>query len=369
MSEMPIAKSSYDFSAFNGDVSASSKLTADESREVYKLGMEGSFFPFKHIVNIVGPIFMLLFFASIFLVDWVNSNILFFLFFFFALGFAIYSIYMGFKAQSEVSRYIKFAEDNNLTFSVIEKDFKINHIPLFNDSFDNARYKIFNSNKNPNAVISNFRFRKKVSTKNGTRTETYWRGMITIPLPKLVPHILVVGDKEYTPFANEERMRMGAGVEGKISIYAPNSLHREVLLILTPDVLDALVNNGIEGEIHIAGDKLLFLFDKPLPLAEPATWEMFDRLQATVGRQVLEQVERYSASAYVRELLINENGVAKDDKLAEKIDEALNVSKKYGLQVSLKQKSSQINVSPLIVVLILGLISSWLMSLIFFVIL
>lgn len=355
--------SKYKFDAFSGELPKAS-LSSNDQREVYKLGMEGSFFPIHKVTTGAGSIFMLLFLASIFLVDWINSNILFFFFFIFVTGLAFYSIYLGFKAQSEISRYIKFAEDNSLSFKILDNDFKLSDIPLFDGSFDNARYKIFKSNKHEDYAISNFRFRKEISTKNGNRSETYRRGLITLALPKPVPHILVLREKDYSAFNEEERIKLGAGVDGKIKVYAPKSIHREVLLILTPDVLESLVDNAIEGEIHIVGRTLVFIFDNQLSLDSPGTWEMFDRLYDTICTQLVDQIEKYQASTAVQKLLLQ-----KYEASTIKNNDFNNYDKKdLNFQISLNRKRTQINVHPIMIVLIFGLMSSWVLGLIFIII-
>jgi len=289
---------SYDFSAFESSETPTATVAPEVAKAARKLGWEGSLYAsrnkfVKAIPAVLFGIGALVSFgnlgdAGMFLVMGAI---------FATLG--VQALLAGRKAQREVGRFIGFAEANNLDFKITSVPPHYPQVPVFNRGFARMLYTIFATKTNPEFIFGNYRFKEEVNSGKNKRTVTYRRGVMIMPLPKEVPHIVIMRKGTNTLFHKNERLKLGIGVDEKLEVYAPSSQHQSALTILTPDVLAALVDAEMKGRIHLVGDRVIIVFDEPLILRDSSVWtEQLMPLQESLWFQLQDQVIRYSGHNY-----------------------------------------------------------------------
>jgi hypothetical protein len=131
-------------------------------------------------------------------------------------------------------------------------------------------------------------------TKSGKSRQEHSCQFFKYSLPRKVPHILIVNKRSrFNPLPyklkNDEKMKLG-GFNNWFDVVVPKNYQRDALQILTPNVMEAIMNHSKKNDIELVGDSLYFYMDKLNP--EDLTSTIQDT--NTVYEKLLRQVERYS---------------------------------------------------------------------------
>lgn len=133
-------------------------------------------------------------------------------------------------------------------------------------------------------------------------------GYLAITLPRRMPHLILdaTGNGralQRRPRA-DQRMRLEGDFDRHFHLYAPRGYERDALYVFTPDLMALLIDETGDLDVEVHDDRLLVLRPGGFDLAEPATWERFERIRTTVGRTARSRTalyadERAPASALV----------------------------------------------------------------------
>lgn len=179
------------------------------------------------------------------------------LIFIFLLGsFVAVVVWMASKAGRRVLILQQFCVDNGLKFSE-NVDLQSQTGSVFNKGYANVGRNSI-SGKFADASFSLFDY--QYTTGSGKNRRTYSLGVTQINLARKFPHILLDNKKDNSvsgfEFDSSQKLELEGGFNKIFNVYGPKEYEIEVLQILNPHVMSALIDMPEAFDIEIIGDKL-----------------------------------------------------------------------------------------------------------------
>lgn len=133
---------------------------------------------------------------------------------------------------------------------------------------------------------------------SGKKKTTHKQGILVIDLNKKLPNMKLLPNTSKTVTLinniNNKSLTLPAGVDNHFTAYNVTGTSNDFYYIFAPDVLNEIINYAVGLEIHLDNDKLIFLKNEHFDVYLEDTWKQLEALVQNVGKQVIEQTNRWS---------------------------------------------------------------------------
>lgn len=123
-------------------------------------------------------------------------------------------------------------------------------------------------------------------------------GYLAMTLPRRLPHLLLDAtgngrERRQRP-TRDQRLSLEGDFDRHFHLYAPRGYERDALYVFTPDLMALLIDETGDLDVEVRDDRLIVLRPGGFDLADPATWQRFARIRATVGQKAWSQTDLYA---------------------------------------------------------------------------
>jgi hypothetical protein len=188
-------------------------------------------------------------------------------------------------------RHLKFALDNNLTYSANSLSpppdplmFKIGHSQRVNEQI---------SWPNAAAALANFQY----TIGYGRDSRTLHLDFMSVKLPRALPHLILNSrHNAFSPPTGDykvQRIQLEGDFDKYFRLYAPPEYQIDALQIFTPDVMAALIKYGEYYDFELVGGEL-FVYFRSGSLNDAARLQTILNNVAQISAQFGQQVRSYS---------------------------------------------------------------------------
>lgn len=201
--------------------------------------------------------------------------------------FAVFTVYALIKAAaSRRLRLLKFALDNNLKLSCVR------FIPPMGPIMFAMGYNRFInetiSDQVEEFMIANYEY----TIGSGKYKQTIYLDFVRIKLPREVPHIYLNGLKNNLNASVSGYKTQKLNLEGDFNkyfnVFVPPNYHVDALQLLTPDVMRALIEEGVDYDYEMVNDNL-YIYATPGAMSDMTKLRKLltavDGLQRELGKQ------------------------------------------------------------------------------------
>lgn len=125
-------------------------------------------------------------------------------------------------------------------------------------------------------------------------------GYLAIRLPRPLPHLVldargndgILSSLPHRP-RRTQRLSLEGDFDTHFHLFVPKGYERDALYIFTPDLMALLIDETGDLDVEIRDDMLIVYRPGGFDLQDPATWERFARIRATVGAKTWTQTGGY----------------------------------------------------------------------------
>lgn len=118
-------------------------------------------------------------------------------------------------------------------------------------------------------------------------------GYLAIRLDRKLPHIVLQRRRGAMFYAGDGPELELEGDFGKhFELHVPEGYERDALYILTPDVMQALIDEAADRRVEIVDD-YLFVFGDRVDVTDPAVHARMHRITAAIAAQIVPQADGY----------------------------------------------------------------------------
>ncbi len=136
---------------------------------------------------------------------------------------------------------------------------------------------------------------RSVSVSTPVQSRTI--GYLAIRLARRLPHLLLDatsnGHELMRRPSRDQRLSLEGDFDRHFELYAPRGYERDALYVFAPDLMALLIDEAGDLDVEVRDDRMIVLRPGGFDLTDPATWERFERIRATVGRKAQQQTDRY----------------------------------------------------------------------------
>ncbi|MDQ1174374.1 hypothetical protein QE430_002681 [Microbacterium testaceum] len=126
-------------------------------------------------------------------------------------------------------------------------------------------------------------------------------GYLAIRLPRQLPHFVldarsnngILSSLQHQPRRNQ-RLSLEGDFDTHFHLFAPKGYERDALYVFTPDLMALLIDETGDLDVEVRDDMLIVYRPGGFDLHDPAVWERFARIRATVGAKAWTQTDGYS---------------------------------------------------------------------------
>lgn len=123
---------------------------------------------------------------------------------------------------------------------------------------------------------------------------------VKVSLPAPLPHFLLdATESDEHPrdlrveLHFDQRQSIGGAFDRRFALHVPAGYGPDAFLILSPDVMAALVDHASQYNVEIVGDTLIFFTSEIVDFTDPDTWRSIDALLSGVVPRLRRGAERY----------------------------------------------------------------------------
>lgn len=145
--------------------------------------------------------------------------------------------------------------------------------------------------------VGNYQF----VTGSGKNSRTHLFAFVRVPLVREMPHIVLdarkgnfLGSNLPDTFDRSQRLQLEGDFNKYFDVYVPKQYEADALYVLTPDVMQALVNYAGDLDVEIVGKELYIYRTMPLDISNEAQLKPFLGLVDTLSKEITAQTRRYA---------------------------------------------------------------------------
>jgi hypothetical protein len=118
-------------------------------------------------------------------------------------------------------------------------------------------------------------------------------GYLTIRLDRNLPHIVLQRRRGAMFYAGDGPELALEGDFGKhFELHVPKGYETDALYVLTPDVMQVLIDEAADQRVEIVDDRL-FVFGDPVDVTDPAAHSRMHRIAAAITAEIKPQTDAY----------------------------------------------------------------------------
>ncbi|GAA3026805.1 hypothetical protein [Microbacterium dextranolyticum] len=138
--------------------------------------------------------------------------------------------------------------------------------------------------------------------------------------PRRLPHLLIDAtgngrERRQRP-TRDRRLSLEGDFDRHFHLYAPRGYERDALSVFMTDLMALLIDETGDLDVEVRDDQLIVLRPGGVDLADPATWQRFARIRATVGQKAWSQTDLYADERAAPPSLTLEGSSAANDEAA-----------------------------------------------------
>lgn len=146
-------------------------------------------------------------------------------------------------------------------------------------------------------------------------------GYLAIALPRRVPHmVLDARSNDHGPFSSlvrrpaaNQHLSLEGDFDTRFRLYVPTGYERDALYVFTPDLMALLIDETGDLDVELRDDRLIAYKPGGFELTDPAVWQRFERIRATVGAKTWDRTDLYSDERAAPELQYDAGGTVSAD--------------------------------------------------------
>jgi hypothetical protein len=135
-------------------------------------------------------------------------------------------------------------------------------------------------------------------------------GYLAIALPRRVPNmVLDARSNDRGGFSSlvrrpaaSQHLSLEGDFDTRFRLYVPAGYERDALYVFTPDLMALLIDETGDLDVELRDDRLIVYKPGGFDLADPAVWQRFDRIRATVGAKTWDRTDLYADERAAPEL-------------------------------------------------------------------
>lgn len=141
-------------------------------------------------------------------------------------------------------------------------------------------------------------------------------GYLAIALPRRVPNmVLDARSNDRGPFSSlvrrpaaNQHLSLEGDFDTRFRLYVPTGYERDALYVFTPDLMALLIDETGDLDVELRDDRLIVYKPGGFELTDPAVWQRFERIRATVGAKAWDRTDLYSDERAAPELQYDAGG-------------------------------------------------------------
>lgn len=127
-------------------------------------------------------------------------------------------------------------------------------------------------------------------------------GYLAITLPRRVPNmVLDARSNDRGPFSSllrrpaaNQHLSLEGDFDTRFRLYVPTGYERDALYVFTPDLMALLIDETGDLDVELRDDRLIVYKPGGFDLSDPAVWQRFERIRATVGAKTWNRTDLYA---------------------------------------------------------------------------
>jgi hypothetical protein len=146
-------------------------------------------------------------------------------------------------------------------------------------------------------------------------------GYLAITLPRRVPHmVLDARSNDRGPFSSllrrpaaNQHLSLEGDFDTRFRLYAPSGYERDALYVFTPDLMALLIDETGDLDVELRDDRLIVYKPGGFDLTDPAVWQRFAHIRATVGAKTWDRTDLYADERAAPDLQFDAAGTVAPD--------------------------------------------------------
>lgn len=145
--------------------------------------------------------------------------------------------------------------------------------------------------------IGNYNF----TTGSGKNTQIHVFAFVRVPLTRELPHMVLdarqgnmFGSNLPDTFSRSQRLQLEGNFNDHFDVYVPKEYEADALYVFTPDVMQALLDNGRNLDVEIIGRELYIYRSAPLDISSALQLQSFLAIVDKLSNEITTQTNRYS---------------------------------------------------------------------------
>jgi hypothetical protein len=127
-------------------------------------------------------------------------------------------------------------------------------------------------------------------------------GYLAITLPRRVPNmVLDARSNDRGPFSSllrrpaaRQHLSLEGDFDNRFRLYVPAGYERDALYVFTPDLMALLIDETGDLDVELRDDQLIVYKPGGFDLTDPAVWQRFEHIRATVGAKTWNRTDLYA---------------------------------------------------------------------------
>ena len=208
------------------------------------------------------------------------------------------AVLMGALAQRDQIRLRRFAQANNLAY-IESTEVLAREGTIFNRGHSQRIVGGIRSEEPGFYEIANYRY----TTGSGKNQQLHKYGFVSIKLPRKLPHMLLDSRKNnfMTAMTNlpelvksGQALRLEGDFNEHFTLYVPAGYERDALYVLTPDIMQLLIDRAAGYDVEIVDDRLYLYVSGAFALTDATKLQQLFQLADTLYNDFYQQTDHYA---------------------------------------------------------------------------